>query len=547
MKKVLCIFLSAIILFLTSCNVAEPIDIPDEIESHSESSPESASTPIEEPIPSPEVSERDTTDPKSPPPDPEEDIEITFAPDDVKIVNFNIIRGNSSLEKYHNSAASNSVIFNNKTFYYKYSREYRSYNIDFYQTNDELMELNYYSGTSKISSFSDYTFNTDNVPKTEEECKKLAESLILTYSNVSLSEYTYSCLTHYTQHYDNGAGNQNVSYFYIPDDPSQELTNHTFIYTRYVGEHKTSDQISIKFNYYGSFEGFSINWGYDDFKDVTEVDINYTDARKAIDAYYMDVGFKYDRLFSYADADAEDFYLSFYNGKIYLVCPSAMKYYDIKWSDVKNDPHPVSAWLEDLLVDLEPIFDNGETSKDLSLMLDPLMTMTAASYTLKTSFANENGASPNEYAFDLGDDGQLICIFAKASDLIDDMQNAKHTDILVSARIIHPNSEEELLFDVSETEGFTAEDIVYYPLLRIEYLKKLKANMSKKEVIDLIGKFHVSDNDFNGYYYLESEQLLYLEYDGDILVDARVINATGGYDNIIVEVLFDTTSQDQTN
>jgi hypothetical protein len=127
------------------------------------------------------------------------------------------------------------------------------------------------------------------------------------------------------------------------------------------------------------------------------------------------------------------------------------------------------------------------------------------------------------------------------------MQNAKYTDILVSARIIHPNSEEELLFDVSETENFNAEDIVYYPLLRIEYLKKLKANMSKKEVIDLIGKFHVSDNEFNGYYYLEGEQLLYLEYDGDILVDARVINATGGYDNIIVEVLFDTTSQDQTN
>lgn len=541
MKKVLCIFLSAIILFLTSCNVAEPIDIPDKIESHSESSPESASTPIEESIPSPEVSESDTIDLESTPPDPEEDIEITFAPDDVDPVHLNVTQSNESGEEFHNSDASSVVIFNNKYFYYDHSKS----NVDFYQTDDELMQLRYYSDTSKIASYFDYTFNTDNVPKNEEECRKIAESLILKYSDVSLSEYTYSCETHYVQHYDNGAAGQNVSYFYTPDDTNQELGFHTFIYTRYVGEHKTSDQISIKFNYYGSFEGFSISWSYDDFKDVTEVDINYTDAHKAIDAYYTDIGFKYDRLFAYADTD--NYYLVFSDGKMYLACSTAMRYYTIKWNDVKNGESPACAWLETLLIDIEPEFNKGETSIENIYKLKPLMSTTAVRSALNTILPEASDTLPNEFVFNLTDGGQLICIFAKASDLIVDMQNAKYTDILVSARIIHPNGEEELLFDASETENFNAEDIVYYPLLRIEYLKKLKANMSKKEVIDLIGKFHVSDNDFNGYYYLEGEQLLYLEYDGDILVDARVINATGGYDNIIVEVLFDTTSQDQTN
>ena len=250
MKKILCIFLSAITLFLTSCNVTGPIDIPDKIESPSESSPESSSTPIEESIPSPEVPERDTTGPESTPPEPEEDIEITFAPDDVDPVHLNVMRPDESSEEFHNSDASSVVIFNNKYFYYDHSKS----NVDFYQTDDELMQLRYYSDTSKIASYFDYTFNTDNVPKNEEECRKLAESLILKYSDVSLSEYTYSCNTHYVQHYDNGAAGQNVSYFYTPDDTNQELGSHTFIYTRYVGDHKTSDQISIKFNYYGSFE-----------------------------------------------------------------------------------------------------------------------------------------------------------------------------------------------------------------------------------------------------------------------------------------------------
>ena len=541
MKKMLCIFLSAILLLLTSCNAAEPIDIPDEIESPSDSNSESSSTPIAESIPLPEASESDTSDIESTLPDPEEDIEITFAPDDIDPVHLNVTQSNESGEEFHNSDASSVVIFNNKYFYYDHSES----NVDFYQTDDKLMHLRYYSDTSKIAFFIDYTFNTDNAPKNEEECRKLAESLILKYSNVSLSEYTYSCKTHYVQHYDNGAAGKNVSYFYTPDDTNQELGSHTFIYTRYVGEHKTSDQISIVFNYYGSFEGFSISWSYDDFKDVTEVDINYTDAHKAIDAYYTDIGFKYDRLFAYADTD--NYYLVFSNGKMYLACSTAMRYYRIKWNDVKNGDSPVCAWLETLLIDIEPEFNKGETSIEHISNLKPLMSTTMVRAALNTSFPDASGTLPNEFTFNLTNGGQLICIFAKASDLIDNMQNAKYTDILVSARIIHPNREEELLFDVSETESFNAEDVIYYPLLRGEYLKKLKANMTKQEVIALIGNFHVSDNNFNGYYYLEGEQLVYLEYDGDILVDARVINATGGDDNIIVEALFDTPRQDQTN
>ena len=62
MKKILCIFLTAIILLLTACNTAKPIDIPEVVESSSErisetesvkveSPSESSSEPIEESIP----------------------------------------------------------------------------------------------------------------------------------------------------------------------------------------------------------------------------------------------------------------------------------------------------------------------------------------------------------------------------------------------------------------------------------------------------------------------------------------------------------------
>ena len=65
MKKTLCIFLTAVILLLTACNVAEPIDVPDNVESPSDSNPESSSAPIEESTPIPEALESNFESPES--------------------------------------------------------------------------------------------------------------------------------------------------------------------------------------------------------------------------------------------------------------------------------------------------------------------------------------------------------------------------------------------------------------------------------------------------------------------------------------------------
>ena len=192
--------------------------------------------------------------------------------------------------------------------------------------------------------------------------------------------------------------------------------------------------------------------------------------------------------------------------------------------------------------EIEYDFEKGETSVDLARQLKPLMTAHLARITLRSS-PDYRSSIKREHQYHLIEGGYVRYSFMAASELIAEMKDKEHVNVLVSAYIENVDGTKEVLFDISDSEGLCADDIIYGPMVSLDKVAKLEENMTKNEVVALLGDFHVSEEERSGYYDLEDGRLLHLEYSADtdenlVLVYAQITSAIGGWENFKTEVLF---------
>ena len=365
MKKTLCIILILSILSVSACNVAEPIDIPPELESPSDSSPESSSIPIEESTPTPEASENES-ETASP------SLVTNADPDFHKNYNIFLYGGtwsdtfNANVQRLtvNNETYTDSSVDKNKTFTYNGSyvpvvyQETRAFFNSKYNVykSEQGIEVQYDAQTNELLLIDDKTFNVMGLTANEDECKNLAEKLIQKMMVVSLSDYKYSCETWYIKNYGEYQGLESkvVPYFYVPKKSQEELSNtggalscteelisYTFKYTRYVDAYKTSDCIYIQFFNNAVSPGVKIKFDKTQFINVADIDLEYEDAQAAIEsfcrAYFSD-----DRYVISADID--DCCLIFIEDKMYLDCSVVIEFI------YKDSSYSV---LESILIEIE--------------------------------------------------------------------------------------------------------------------------------------------------------------------------------------------------
>jgi hypothetical protein len=340
MKKILCIIISFIFILLTACNTAEPLVLPEEVESPSESS----SIPIEESTPAPELSESEPKITDS----PLESSETIVDPDFHKNYNMFLYGGtwsddfNENVQRLtlHNKEYTDSSADKKKTFSYNGSDVQLVYQETIERFNDKChvykseqgVEVWYDIKTNQLLFIDDRTFDVTGLTANEEECKNLAEKLIQKMMGVSLSDYTYSCETWYAKNFGEyqGVESKLVPYFHVMKEYQEELSDtgellsyteellsYTFIYTRYIDGYKTSVYISVEFLNNEFATGVIIRFDKSEFTNVVDIDLEYEDAKAAVEsfcrAYFSD-----DR--EVISVDIEDCCLTFIEDKMYLDC-----------------------------------------------------------------------------------------------------------------------------------------------------------------------------------------------------------------------------------